>query len=294
MKKPLCPACNNNESQNIHAGGLLYGKIVKCKKCGLHYIWPRTSADGNRELYAKQYYDSWAFNELGQDGVAKIKKATFKQIIDILDTYNVKKGVLLDIGCAFGHLLICAKEKGWDVHGVEICGYAAKKAMEKIGIGKIWVGNFMDFKPPEYKYDVITMIDIIEHIYDINGVLKKCQELLKDSGILVIVTPDVNSVSRILLKGRWPHFKHEHVIYLSFKSLKKILHVHNMEILQVSSFKKAINFHYLKSQLSKHCKGLIVFLIKIVNILLPEPIKQASFFISTGEMIVIAQKNKAL
>jgi 2-polyprenyl-3-methyl-5-hydroxy-6-metoxy-1,4-benzoquinol methylase len=289
MEKPICPVCNNKKIICIYKR--IYGlkKLLKCEVCGLYFIWPKPILSENKQLYTKEYYNRWALKDLRHEGLVKVKHATFRRILDIVEKYkNVDS--LLDIGCSFGYFLELAEDRGWDSYGIEISEYAAKEAIKKIGVGKVTTGNFMDLSLAENRFDVITMIDVIEHIYDISGALKKCEKLLRQKGLLIMVTPNTDSFSHKCLRRYWPHFNEEHVTYFSSKYVEKILDLNGFKLLKVSNFKRAVNLYYIKSQIYAHCRKFLIFLIGIINILTPPPIKKIVFFMLHGEMLVIAQK----
>lgn len=289
MQKLICPACNNKETTYIYKDLWAKRALLKCDFCGLYFVWPKPIFNENEHVYTKEYYKAWSLEGLGREGLAKMKRATFNRLFDIISRYK-NSGSLLDIGCAFGHLLDVAKKKGWDCYGVEVSEFSANEAKNKVGIDRIFVGDFLNLEIPKEKFDVVTMVDIIEHVYDISRVFKKCKELLRNNGLLVIVTPDTNSLSHTLLRKYWPNFNEQHVAFLSRRCAEKIIGINGFRLFEILKFKKAINFYYLKTVVCAHCRKLLVFLFKFINILIPENIKKINFFVLQGEMLIIAQK----
>lgn len=289
MQKLICPACNNKEITYIYKELRAKRDLLKCDFCGLYFAWPKPIFNENERVYSKEYYEAWSLRELGHEGLAKMKHATFNRLLDIISRYK-NSGSLLDIGCAFGHLLDVAKKRGWDGYGVEVSEYAANESRKKVGIDRIFVGDFLDLEIPKDKFDVITMVDIIEHVYDISAVFNKCKELLRNNGLLVIVTPDINSLSHKLFKKHWPHFNEQHITFLSRENIEKILNINGFRLSEISNFKKALNFYYIKSVIYAHCRKSLIFLIKLANILLPANIKKINLFVLHGEMLILSQK----
>ena len=293
MQKSNCPVCGYNEQKIIYKDKFPKRNLLRCKSCASCYLWPRATLGRDEEIYTAKYYNAWSFNELGQDGLAKMKHATFGRLLDVISKYK-SSGCLLDIGCAFGHLLEVAKIRGWDTYGVEISEYAAGEAKANFGNEKIFVGNFLDLSLPRESFDVITMVDIIEHIYDISGVLIKCSELLKKHGLLIMVTPDIDSLSHTLIGRFWPNFNEQHVVFLSRINLKNILNKYGFRLLEKTSYKKALNFYYLQSVMDAHSNKsskFFVTLIKIINMILTSNFKKLNLFMPQGEMLVISEKN---
>ena len=81
--------------------------------------------------------------------------------------------------------------------------------------------NFPDF---EIKFDVIFVGELIEHLYDDFGFIKKCKSALKPEGFLIITVPNLHfSLNRILmLFGKMPLFSYSPAHY----------HIYNKKIIE--------------------------------------------------------------
>ena len=145
----------------------------------------------------------------------------------------------MDVGSGSGFFLKRAKERGWTVNGIEPNKIASNYS-EKIGIPVI--NDFFQNVEIENmkKYDAINLFDVLEHVHNPTELLKKCHQLLKSRGIIVIEVPnDYNPLQKIvqkslkkdeywltiLTKGRNYHWasKIDHVNYFNFFSLKRLL-----------------------------------------------------------------------
>jgi 2-polyprenyl-3-methyl-5-hydroxy-6-metoxy-1,4-benzoquinol methylase len=102
------------------------------------------------------------------------------------------------------------------------------------------------------KYDLLTAIEIIEHLHDPWKYLSDCRSLLKDDGILVLSTPNIsNFVSRLrmLMRGSlWafevPDLKHGHITPLSFIQIENLCKSLNFEILKKGYAGPVPIFHF--------------------------------------------------
>ncbi len=244
----ICAVCGSKETKCVYEKLKLLGSLLECVKCGLCFIWPDSRSIGKEQVYDRNYYDRWSLDNLGPKGISRMKQATFEHFFDTITAYK-KAGTLLDIGCAFGDLLSVAAKRGWVGYGVELSVYSATEAKKKVSPDRIWTGDFLNSYLPQKKFNVITMIDIIEHTCNAVAVLKKCYDMLEANGLLVIVTPDFGSLSRRIMGKNWPHFKMEHPIYFSKKSIAKVLSMSKFEIIEVFNFRKALNLYYIMAQL---------------------------------------------
>jgi len=98
-----------------------------------------------------------------------------------------KRGLLLDIGCAYGAFLREAAGH-FEVHGCDISAHAIKIAASRVSPAKIFQSEIFSIQGRD-TYDVITCFDVLEHVPDVDGALTHLLELLKPGGALVITVP---------------------------------------------------------------------------------------------------------
>jgi SAM-dependent methyltransferase len=70
------------------------------------------------------------------------------------------------------------------------------------------------------RFDLVYLVDVIEHVSHPVTFLKECVRYLAPGGIMVVVTPDVSSLAAKVLRKRWWHFRLAHVGYFSPRSLR--------------------------------------------------------------------------
>lgn len=106
---------------------------------------------------------------------------------------NEPAGRLLDVGCGGGRLLNRMKKRGWEVEGIDFDAQATEKVTRKYGI-KTHVGDMTQCALPANSFDVICMSQTIEHLYDPKATLSECLRILKPGGLLVMTTPNAQSL----------------------------------------------------------------------------------------------------
>ncbi len=113
-----------------------------------------------------------------------------KEIIHFLLKKYVKnkRNKILDIGCGTGGMLEMLKEFG-DVKGVDVSTDAIKFSRKyfKNAIFKGRLPNEIPFQ--NSSFDLISLLDVLEHTEDDLKSLKKVYDLLKDKGVLVLTVP---------------------------------------------------------------------------------------------------------
>ena len=135
---------------------------------------------------------------------------------------------ILDVGCGPGGTTVSFLEFG-TVVGTDFSASALKIASQK-GIKNVLKSNLLN---PPFKneiFDVITTLDVIEHINEDVEVLKKLQKLLKSDGCLIITVPAFQFL--------WS--EHDvavsHVRRYNISTLAKILHNSGFKIVRISYF----------------------------------------------------------
>src|SRR6185503_17206689 len=116
-------------------------------------------------------------------------------------------------------------------------GAKAKKVLDKVYIGNIETDTF----PLQKKYfDVILLMDVLEHLFDPLAVLKKLQNYLKDEGIIIITLPNIGNWEIIynLLRGHFD-YKEEgildegHLRFFTYDTAKNLIKKAKLETLSI-------------------------------------------------------------
>jgi len=140
------------------------------------------------------------------------KIRTFRQALVILDKIKPKQGTLLDFGCAEGNFLMLAKQKGWNVYGLDLSQFATNIARKRgLDVLNTTIHN-AKFK--NESFDVITLWDVIEHLSNADEIFKEFRRVLKKGGLLIIRTPNEKSIFHQIARLSY---------ILSFKSIKSLL-----------------------------------------------------------------------
>ncbi len=97
------------------------------------------------------------------------------------------EGRFLDIGCAYGFLVQTAS-KCFEAYGIDISKFAIQESSKfSSGISRV-SGSYLPFK--DKSFDVVTIIDTLEHIPQLSRCLKDVVRILRDEGILFLQLPN--------------------------------------------------------------------------------------------------------
>lgn len=101
--------------------------------------------------------------------------------------YNPSNGVVLDVGCGTGAVLeeLSNRYNAW---GLDISPDAVRFCKQR-GITKVFEGEIATFQQGEDEIQLITLLDVIEHLDDDQAMLAACHEKLKPGGYIIITVP---------------------------------------------------------------------------------------------------------
>jgi SAM-dependent methyltransferase len=142
--------------------------------------------------------------------------------LDLIEEYAPNKGSLLDIGCGTGLFLQTARERGWQVSGIEPNTWCYNHIMQ-MGIDVINT-PIEQVEIPADSFDCITMWTVLEHIVDPAKILKSIHRALRKDGVLLVVVPNVDALANRILHEKSTTFAGEsHVNLFSPATLTQLL-----------------------------------------------------------------------
>lgn len=191
-----CCFCKSNLFQQLYIKDNFI--IIRCLACDFIYVGNPPPESQMSKYYQKEYYQGSIFKDyLGE------KEIKIKYFIELMQRIRnfIPSGKLLDIGCAAGFLLESAK-KYFDVYGLELSNFSANYARNELG-HKVFAGNLPQANYPADFFDCITMIDVIEHVYNPAEYLKEIWRILRKEGVLIISTGDASSINSRIKRINW-------------------------------------------------------------------------------------------
>ncbi|TGL62704.1 class I SAM-dependent methyltransferase [Leptospira ognonensis] len=201
-------------SQGIYKGISIY----ECKTCGLQSQYPRQN---QTNLYDADYYKGKAeYTYIDERETETFHRYVWNARLDNIQKY-ISSGKLLDVGSSFGGFLKSAKEKGFAVQGVEISSYASKHANENEI--PTFQGSLLDAHFPDASFDVITLVEVIEHLENPKIIFSELGRILKPGGLLLLQTANFEGWQAKEEREKYHYYMPGHVYYYSDSVLKKIL-----------------------------------------------------------------------
>lgn len=170
------------------------GVVRRCHACGM---WWKTGFD--EATLAGAYGEDYSRGFVRDAATHReVTEAFFARVLD--DLPRPVRGArprLLDVGAGVGELVAVASAQGFDAEGIE---WSADLAREARAAGRdVRQVRVEDLEDVE-RFDVVTMMDLLEHVPDPMGVLRRIHRALTPGGSLIVYTP--NHAALVVLVAR--------------------------------------------------------------------------------------------
>lgn len=230
-----CPLCNSNTPTRLYTEHGSVG-ICQCGGCGLIYTSPRVAAP--EEIYwgnADTYYQEARMVFSGS--AAHHRDPNYLEELDLIQSFR-PTGRFLDVGCNMGMLMRLARQRQWEVIGVDPS--ESLSSLAKLHFGLTVHNCYLDALPTdlEQSFDVVALSDVFEHVTDPRPFLQQVKRFMKPDGVLYIKVPNGNwnlFKQRMLeLRGRKPQQglwdSCEHVVHYTDRSLAQMLQTEGLKV----------------------------------------------------------------
>jgi SAM-dependent methyltransferase len=202
-----CPIGDNVTHRIFQVDGFW---IRECQGCHLHCVEIEPANDHTKEIYDDKYFTGGGAGYSGYINEADIITTHGRQYGKLLDRY-MKPGKVLDVGAAAGFILKGLSEYGWNGTGLEPNASMAKYGREKTR-ANIEVGTLEQFTSDE-KFDLVTMIQVVPHFYDLKKALQTAADFTKPSGYWLIETWNKDSWIAQLMGQNWHEYSPPSVLH---------------------------------------------------------------------------------
>ncbi len=297
-----CPLCGHDHLvyQFTHE----ITQIVRCDGCSLLMRNPQPSDAQLAAIYTDTYFlgtssaqqsDTDAFEE----EVHAIKRATAAGYLDRVEAYRgwtpqTRRGRrLLEIGSGLGDMLMEARQRGYDVTGVEYAQASVDRANLRLGQDLVLRGTVETALLGEDTFDVCVFADVIEHTRDPLAVVSRAWELLKPGGTLFVAIPSLDSWSARLMRQRWMEFKAEHLFYFDGTTLESLLVRAGFEAIRSDKGRKTLTPGYVIAHFERFPVPGISPLGRVAKSALPEAMLQQRMTLVASGVDVLARKSVA-
>lgn len=219
-----------------------YGTIVRCRACGLVFTNPRPRPESLLAEYRRNSDEDYFSESESRCINAYLCLAVLRRFI--------RSGRLVDIGCSTGFFLSAARV-GFEVAGVEPSEHGRAFARDQLHLPRL-APTLPELGARDGEFDAATLIDVIEHLADPLGALREVSRILRPGGYAYLVTPDIESLSARLLRGKWWALRPAHIYYFSRRTLTRALEKAGFEVVLVRSYGRIFTWGYWLSRLANY------------------------------------------
>lgn len=215
--------------------------IVRCDHCGFYYLNPRPDIKEMEKYYPKFYYNT----DIEKESLLKKNQKILKRKYSKVKEYLPCK--VLEIGAQKGEFLYYLKMKNpmAVVSGIDLDDSIPNLYKMDIKYGYAWDFNFA----PE-SFQIIVMWEVLEHIHELNSLMRLLSDWLSSDGILILSVPNFRSVNKLLMRTEdIPR----HLYMFTPKTIKQFVSKFNLEVFRID---------HVRSIFPNTAKEYLVFLFK--------------------------------
>jgi SAM-dependent methyltransferase len=180
-----CPLC---DSTNVSQKPCRFTEMMQCGACG--FIFATNPTDSSApDLYEEE----WSKTEVHptfiySQGCYTVRNEwKLQALLDRLEPFR-KTNRLLDVGCSAAFFLKLARDRKWDVQGVEVSDFGVTFSREELGI-PVFQGLLQDAHFPDESFDAAFSSHVIEHVGYPVTLLQEMKRVLRPGGALITVLP---------------------------------------------------------------------------------------------------------
>jgi 2-polyprenyl-3-methyl-5-hydroxy-6-metoxy-1,4-benzoquinol methylase len=232
LTETACPVCEARKPKDIaHEFGIT---IARCMRCDVVYTrTPLRDSQSHYRTSIPQVLEKYGAVFRGEQPHPRDRN--YDDQLLLLEALS-SPGTLLDIGAHAGFFLRRARQRGWRVKGVEPSPTTAAVAREQLHLD-VRTGTLFEAGFPEQSFDVVTMLDVLEHLDRPRLLLGEVARLLRPGGRLLVKVPNVRYVlAKHYLLRRLPGAvedvfdAREHLAFYSHKTLAQLLRTAGFEL----------------------------------------------------------------
>lgn len=254
----LCNLCGNSALKLLYRGNIgnravdrfsqyaFFGDIYRCKQCGLVQQKPEHDSQQIAELLKEEKYLDEEIGKLNMEE----KGNEFRRHLQFMKRFcSLENAILLDVGANTGVFLNECLPFTRNLVGIEPSEEASRVCKEK-GLN-VYCSILENAPITEESCDMVTLWDVVEHLFDPKHDLMVVLRKMKPGGKLFISTHDMDGLFAQLTGKRYPMLMYQHFFHFSPKTLKTMLESCGFKVVASKHFCKSWSVGYLHQLLGK-------------------------------------------
>lgn len=198
-------------------------ELRRCAGCGC--LWANDARQNERTLVdAYERVDATYFDSQPDDP----RYVEFYRQLEQFVKQHTAGRTILDVGCGDGVFLSCLSSE-WSRQGLEPSASGASLARKK---NLDVMNGTLDTAAKQYQADVVSALDVIEHVVDPHHFVETCKRHLRPRGVILLLTGDADSYPARIAGPQWSYLRWcGHISVFSRSGLRKLLESHGFEVL---------------------------------------------------------------
>lgn len=237
---PECLVCHSVKTQlwaratdaEYRTTAAVFGYYA-CKDCGVLFIDP-VPRDQLATIYPANYY---SFATPKKTLITQVKKWLDARVFTrLLKAIGGDSLSVLDVGGGAGWQLDALRALDPRVHFTQIVDLDVEAEREARNNGHEYFHGRIEEFASARKFDLVLMLNLIEHVDDPAAVLSKMGEILKPNGVVLIKTPNYDAMdARLFRHGNWAGLHcPRHWVLFTKESLFKLTERVGFEVIDFS------------------------------------------------------------
>ena len=155
-----------------------------------------------------------------------------KQFKEIIKRFKLTNKKIIEIGCGSGEYLSIIKKFNVKSFGIEYGINSFRNCLKrKLNVSKSYLEN-PKFVIKNSPFDAFFIFSFLEHLPNINSVLKSIHNNLDDDGVGIIEVPNFDM---ILKKDLFSEFIRDHLFYFTKDTLERTLNFNGFKVVKSST-----------------------------------------------------------
>lgn len=197
-------------------------KLRRCRRC--HCLWADDARQDEATLVAAYERVSDSYFESTESDPRYLR---FYQHLEQLMKAHVAGRTILDVGCGDGAFL-STLSADWFKRGIEPSAAGARLARER----RLEVAcGTLDTSTEPYQVDLISALDVIEHIVEPQHFVESLKRRLRKGGAVLLLTGDAEAYPARIAGPQWSYLRWcGHISVFSREGLRRLLESHGFEV----------------------------------------------------------------
>ncbi len=177
---------------------------------------------------------------------------------EVLDRMGVAAGALvLDAACGAGLVALPLADAGYSVHGIDLAEGAISTAQGRVPLGQqatFAVGDATALDAEDSSFDVVLLLDMLEHVEQPDLVLKEAARVVRPGGVVVFNTFNQTPLSWLIAIHGFkfvvrdaPDHIHVYRLFIPPSDLREMATGHGLDVQEIRGVRPRLNSAFWRS-----------------------------------------------